>query len=77
MDQKRMKELKKRIAEIHKQSDEWAKTPEGREFDLRMVFVYNVLKVGYWVLWPSKRRCGAGNGLIRGDRSGEVFGIPE
>ncbi len=36
MDQGKVKEMKLKIAQTIKRNDEWAKTPEGREFDARI-----------------------------------------
>lgn len=44
MDKNRVAELKRMIAESRKHSEEFAKTPEGKELDLRMDFATNLLK---------------------------------
>ena len=44
MDKNRIAELKQMIANSQKQSEEFAKTPEGKEIELRMDFATNLLK---------------------------------
>lgn len=42
MEQSRIKAMKQQIADAIKRNDEWAKTPEGREFDARLRFANNL-----------------------------------
>jgi DNA-binding Xre family transcriptional regulator len=42
MEQGKLKTMKKRIAAAMKRNDEWANTPEGREFDARLRFANNL-----------------------------------
>ena len=44
MDKNKVAELKRMMAESRKRSEEFAKTPEGRELELRMDFAVNLLK---------------------------------
>lgn len=45
MDQGRLKEMKKKIAQTIKRNDEWAETSEGQEFDARLRFANNLATV--------------------------------
>lgn len=42
MEQGKLNSMKARIADALKRNDEWAKTPEGREFDARLRFANNL-----------------------------------
>ncbi len=44
MDKSKVAALKRMMAESRRQSEDFAKTPEGRELELRMDFAVNLLK---------------------------------
>ncbi len=44
MEQAKLKRMREMAARIKREADEFAKTPEGRELDLRMDFAVNLLK---------------------------------
>ncbi len=44
MDKDKLARMKRMVDESRKQAEEFSKTPEGRELDLRMDFAVNLLK---------------------------------